>query len=109
MEAKARAITFLGDEGVVHIPFFQRGYVWEQINWEDMLTDLLEFNKSHFLFERKIEGEGRKKGIRYYSELWITKADIIDKYDSGEKIWNELSIAKREKALYDELIKIWAK
>ncbi|GEM_PF-3472404 len=204
---EAKAITFLGDEGAVQIPFFQRGYVWEKINWEDMLTDLLEFNKSHFLgslilkqltaitgeqksvlvidgqqrlttlsillkfiyelftpkmkrelkynyslehimpqkweeywhvvpvynetgveetdhekaksiryskiyslgnmtllnsrlntslrnfiFKRKIEGEGRKKGIRHYSELWITKSDIIDKYDNGEKIWNEVSI-----------------
>lgn len=74
-----------------------------------LLNSRLNTSLRNYIFERKIEGEGRKKGIRYYSELWITKADIIDRYDSGEKIWNELSIAKREKALYEELIEIWAK
>jgi hypothetical protein len=73
-----------------------------------LLNSRLNTSLRNYIFERKIEGEGRKKGIRHYSELWITKADIIDKYDSDDKIWNEVSIAKREKALGDELIEIWA-
>ncbi len=49
MKAEAMSLTFLGNEGQVRIPFFQRGYVWNIENWEDILSDLLEFEKSHFL------------------------------------------------------------
>lgn len=49
MKAEAMSLTFLGNEGLVRIPFFQRGYVWNIENWDDILTDLLDFNKSHFL------------------------------------------------------------
>ncbi len=49
MKAEAMSLTFLGNEGLVRIPFFQRGYVWSIENWDDILTDLLDFNKSHFL------------------------------------------------------------
>ncbi len=72
-----------------------------------LLNSRLNTSLRNYIFERKIEGEGRKKGIRHYSELWITKDDILDKYDNGEKIWNEVSILKREKALCAELINIW--
>lgn len=49
MKAEAMSLTFLGNEGLVRIPFFQRGYVWNIENWDDILTDLLDFEKSHFL------------------------------------------------------------
>lgn len=49
MNAEAMSLTFLGNEGLVRIPFFQRGYVWNIENWDDILADLLDFNKSHFL------------------------------------------------------------
>jgi hypothetical protein len=49
MKAEAMSLTFLGNEGLVRIPFFQRGYVWNIENWEDILADLLDFNKCHFL------------------------------------------------------------
>lgn len=49
MKAEAMSLTFLGNEGLVRIPFFQRGYAWNIENWDDILTDLLDFNKSHFL------------------------------------------------------------
>jgi len=49
MDAKAKSFTFLSNEGQVTIPFFQRGYVWDEDNWSDLLTDLLNSTKSHFL------------------------------------------------------------
>jgi hypothetical protein len=49
MTAEAMSLTFLGNEGLVRIPFFQRGYVWNIENWDEILIDLLDFNKSHFL------------------------------------------------------------
>jgi hypothetical protein len=49
MKADAMSLTFLSNEGAVKIPFFQRGYVWERVNWDDILSDLLDDSKSHFL------------------------------------------------------------
>ncbi len=72
-----------------------------------LLNSRLNTSLRNYIFERKIEGEGRKKGIRHYSELWITKHDILSKYDNGETVWNEVSIFEREKTLCAELIEIW--
>lgn len=72
-----------------------------------LLNSRLNTSLRNYVFERKIEGEGRKKGIRHYSELWITKDDILDRYDNGEKEWNEISISQRENNLCAELIEIW--
>jgi uncharacterized protein with ParB-like and HNH nuclease domain len=49
MDAKAKSFTFLSNEGQITIPFFQRGYVWDQDNWNDLLADLLNITRSHFL------------------------------------------------------------
>ena len=49
MEAHAKSLTFIGNEGRITIPFFQRGYVWEEKNWEDLIAELLNFNRNHFL------------------------------------------------------------
>ena len=62
MEAKARAFTFLGDEGMVKIPFFQRAYVWKKDNWEDLLEDLCELEKTHFLGSLILKQQKPKTG-----------------------------------------------
>ena len=49
MKAETRPLTFLATEGAVKIPFFQRAYVWNEKNWEDLIADLLKTGKSHFL------------------------------------------------------------
>jgi uncharacterized protein with ParB-like and HNH nuclease domain len=49
MEAKAKSFTFLSNEGKVVIPFFQRSYVWDETNWQDLFDDLLNLHKNHFL------------------------------------------------------------
>jgi len=49
MDANAKSFTFLSNEDQVTIPFFQRGYIWDKENWEDLLADLLNSTKSHFL------------------------------------------------------------
>jgi hypothetical protein len=49
MDAEAKSFTFLGNEGQVTIPFFQRGYVWDEAEWTDLLTDLFNANRRHFL------------------------------------------------------------
>ena len=40
MKAETRPLTFLATEGAVKIPFFQRAYVWNEKNWEDLIADL---------------------------------------------------------------------
>ena len=43
MEAREKELKFLATEGKVIIPFFQRTYVWNEENWENLLEGL--FNK----------------------------------------------------------------
>lgn len=62
MKAEAMSLTFLGNEGLVRIPFFQRGYVWDIMNWEDILTDLLDFEKSHFLGSLILKQQEKQTG-----------------------------------------------
>ncbi|MEJ5286648.1 MAG: hypothetical protein CH6_0427 [Candidatus Kapaibacterium sp.] len=58
-------------------------------------------------FGKKINGEGKKKGIRHYATLSITKEDIVALYDKGDTIWNEEKIENRTKRLEEEIKKIW--
>ncbi len=62
MKAEAMSLTFLGNEGLVRIPFFQRGYVWDITNWEDILSDLLDFEKSHFLGSLILKQQEKQTG-----------------------------------------------
>lgn len=62
MKAEAMSLTFLGNEGLVRIPFFQRGYVWDITNWDDILTDLLDFEKSHFLGSLILKQQEKQTG-----------------------------------------------
>ena len=48
MKAETRPLTFLATEGAVKIPFFQRAYVWNEKNWEDLIADLLKTGKPFF-------------------------------------------------------------
>lgn len=50
MQANESDFTFLSTiTDFYEIPFFQRGYVWEESNWEDLFNDLLDENSNHFL------------------------------------------------------------
>ena len=59
-------------------------------------------------FQRKLEGDGQKKGIKNYAELGITKLDVVEPYDSGDKIWDERKIRERTMRLTDDVLKIWS-
>jgi uncharacterized protein with ParB-like and HNH nuclease domain len=72
-----------------------------------LLNSRLNTSLRNYSLERKIEGEGRKKGIRYYGELSITKRDILENYDSGVRTWNEKNILDRTKQLSNEILEIW--
>lgn len=88
MEAKSRAFTFLGNEALIRVPFFQRAYVWKKDNWDDLLAELSNTNKNHFLgsiiLKQQIVASGEPK-----------EALIID----GQQRLTTLSILL--KSLYD--------
>ena len=88
MDAKAKSFTFLNNEGRVRIPFFQRSYVWSNENWEDLLRDLLDETRNHFLgshiLKQQLPMTGEPKEVQ-----------VID----GQQRLTTLSILV--KALYD--------
>lgn len=67
MDAEAKSFTFMGNEGQVTIPFFQRGYVWDEANWTDLLADLLNASRRHFLgsliLKQQRSGSGEPKNV----------------------------------------------
>lgn len=82
----------------------------EKINWignMTLLTGALNSALRNYDFHKKMEGEGRKKGIRVYDDLYITKEDIVQPYDDGDKVWNEDKIVSRTSRLTQEILQIW--
>jgi DNA helicase-2/ATP-dependent DNA helicase PcrA len=55
----------------------------------------------------KMEGEGKKRGIRHYADVGITRFDILDIYDNGDKVWNEKKITDRTLSLAKDIMLIW--
>lgn len=49
MQAKETDFGFMAASMSIEIPYFQRGYVWNEENWEELLDNLLDDNQSHFL------------------------------------------------------------
>jgi hypothetical protein len=72
-----------------------------------LLNSSLNTSLRNYEFSRKIEGEGRKRGIRHYADLGITSFDILDIYDSGDKVWNEKKISDRTTNLANDILTIW--
>ncbi len=62
MKAHAVALTFLEHEQIVRVPFFQRPYVWTEQNWEDLLADLRDEHRTHFLGSLIIKQQARTGG-----------------------------------------------
>lgn len=72
-----------------------------------LLNSSLNTSIRNYEFSRKIEGEGRKRGIRHYADLGITRFDILDKYDAGDSAWNEQKINERTSQLAKDILTIW--
>lgn len=81
----------------------------EKIHWLGNMTLLksrLNTSLRNYDFERKINGEGKKRGIRHYAELLITR-DLVEQFDQGDRIWNEEKIEKRTREFLDIFLEIW--
>lgn len=70
-----------------------------------LLSGRLNASISNDTFKKKMEGNGKKKGVKDYSSLSITK-EVVEIYDNN-KIWNEKTISDREKDLADEVVVLW--
>lgn len=80
----------------------------EKISWLGNMTLLKSKLNSALIdnsLEYKINGEGKKKGIKDYATLSISK-EIIEEYNKN-KIWNEKNIEERTKKLASEIKEIW--
>lgn len=83
---------------------------YEKIYWignMTLLTSSLNSALRNFSFEKKMNGDGRKRGIRDYSSLSITRGDIVEPYEKDRVPWNEDKIAVRNSKLTDEILQIW--
>lgn len=70
-----------------------------------LLVSSLNTSIRNYEFKRKMEGEGRKAGVKKYDYLLYTK-DITALYDKGD-IWDETKIHNRTRQLTDEILKMW--
>ena len=77
-----------------------------QIGNMTLLKSRLNTAVRNYDFKRKIKGEGRKKGIKDYAELTVTKDIIEDVFDNGLS-WDESRIINRSEQLTKEFIAIW--
>ncbi|MCX5795091.1 MAG: DUF262 domain-containing HNH endonuclease family protein [Elusimicrobia bacterium] len=82
----------------------------EKVYWignMTLLTSALNSSLRNYRFEKKVTGEGRKKGMKDYAELDITRDDIIAPFDGGDKTWDEQKIISRTAKLEGEFKTIW--
>lgn len=70
-----------------------------------LLTANLNSSLRNASFEKKVVGEGRKKGIREYAMLTVT-TEIIAEYDR-DKTWDETKIDARTEKLEREFLSMW--
>jgi hypothetical protein len=71
-----------------------------------LLGSSLNSSVQNYPFDKKIEGEGRKRGIKHYDDLSITK-EIVLPYQSGQTTWDERNIYERTKILVKDILSIW--
>ena len=74
-----------------------------------LLNGRLNASISNNNFQKKMEGEGKKKGVIKYSSLSVTKDDLVENIYNKKKQWNEQVIHDRENYLGNEVIELWGK
>ena len=83
--------TMMNRDEFFDIPFFQRNYVWDVSNWDELLKELLEDKNSHFLGScitkvGRLE-DGKRRNLIIDGQQRITTLSILLKVccDIGEK------------------------
>ena len=72
-----------------------------------LLNGRLNASISNSDFKKKMEGEGKKGGVKKYSSLSVTKDDLIENVYEKNKSWDEQAIIERELYLGKEVVDLW--
>ena len=72
-----------------------------------LLTSSLNSALRNYGFEKKMNGEGHKKGIKVYARLSITHDDIVSDFEGGDTVWDENKIEFRTARLGEEVLAVW--
>ncbi|MCS7199453.1 MAG: HNH endonuclease family protein [Caldimicrobium sp.] len=95
-----------------HSPEEQKRDRNEKVRWIGNMT-LLKSSLNNEIknnrFDIKMEGKGQKKGIKHYATLSITRDEIVEPYEKGDKVWNESKIEERTKKSEREIEEIWGR
>lgn len=72
MIANESSLAFLvGEQTQFVIPFFQRGYVWEEDNWAQLLDNLEKTESGHYLGSLILKNDGHLNKNNCYSNVII--------------------------------------
>lgn len=84
MKAGAKSLRFLGEGKKLEVPFFQRRYVWEESNWQELLETFQNREIMPFLGSIILKEEDSKKSIIVDGQQRLTTVTILAKaiYDS---------------------------
>ncbi len=90
MEAKAASLYFVGEYKELIIPFFQRNYVWEEENWNELLNSLENKDVVPYLGTviLKTDNDGRKMiidGQQRLTTIFILVKALYDSFDESQK------------------------
>ncbi len=84
---------------------------YKRVYWLGNMTLLrtrLNSSLRNHTYERKMNGEGKKKGIKDYASLTITRADLVEPFQTlGQTKWNESKIEGRTRKLEEEIKALW--
>lgn len=71
-----------------------------------LLTSSLNSAVKNRDFDMKMNGSGKKRGIKAYSDLSITK-EVVLAYEDGDHLWDEVKIDGRTQQLAEDVLQIW--
>ena len=83
---------------------------YEKVYWlgnMTLLTSSLNSALKNYCFEKKMNGDGRKKGIKAYASLSITKDDLVLTFEHGDTVWDEGKIELRTARFGQEILNMW--
>lgn len=79
MKAEAKSLRFLGEGKKLSVPFFQRRYVWEKSNWEELLETFRNEEVMPFLGSIILKEVSSKESIIVDGQQRLTTITILAK------------------------------
>lgn len=79
MKAEAKSLRFLGEGKKLSVPFFQRRYVWEETNWQELLDTFQNEEIMPFLGSIILKEESSKESNIIDGQQRLTTITILAK------------------------------